>query len=254
MSDALGDPPASDPELGTRPVKAVLLDMGGVILDLGEARGLPWGELERRGREELLALVRETGGEVSEDDLDRLLFTPWRREYERRYQRGREARWKDHVARLARVTGSSAPLERLLRAWAGPYLDGLRAVSGAQEALARLVAGDLSLALVSNVPLPGRFFERVLESQGLAAFFASVHFSYDEGARKPGPVLVRRALEALEAEPEEAVLVGDRRSTDVAAGRAAGLPTIWVRSGDDEGPEPDATIGSVVDLPALLGV
>lgn len=242
------------PGLDPRAVRAVLLDMGGVILDLGEARGLPWGELERRGREELLTLLEETGGEASDDDLDRLLFTPWSREYGRRYRRGREAPWQRHAARLARGTGSSAPPEKLLGAWAGPYLEGLRAVSGAQEALARLVAGDFTLALVSNVPLPGRFFERVLEGQGVAAFFTSLHFSYDEGARKPGPALVQRALEALDARPEEAVLVGDRRSTDVAAGRAAGVATVWVRSPDDEGPEPDAVIGSVVELPALLGV
>lgn len=254
MSDGRGERSAPDPELDSRRVRAVLLDMGGVILDLGQARGLPWGELERRGREGLLSLLEETGGEAAEGDLDRLLFTPWRREHDRRYRRGREAPWQPHAARLGRGTGSSAPPDRLLAAWAGPYLDGLRAVSGAQEALARLVAGDLSLALVSNVPLPGRFFERVLEGQGLAAFFVSLHFSYDEGARKPGPVLVQRALEALDAAPEEAVLVGDRRSADVPAGRAAGLTTVWVRSPDDEGPEPDAVIGSAVELPALLGV
>lgn len=254
MSDGRGEGSASDPELDSRRVRAVLLDMGGVILDLGEGRGLPWGELERRGREELLSLLEESGGEAAEGDLDRLLFTPWRREYERRYRRGREAPWQPHAARLGRGTVCSASADELLAAWAGPYLNGLRALSGAQEALARLVAGDLSLALVSNVPLPGRFFERVLEGQGLAAFFASLHFSYDEGARKPGPALVRRALEAVDAAPEETVLVGDRRSADVAAGRAAGVATVWVRSPDDEGPEPDAVIGSAVELPALLGV
>lgn len=235
-------------------VRAVLLDLGGVVLDLGEARGLPWGELERRGREALLELLAESGGRASEDDLDRLLFTPWRRQYRRRYRRGREARWGPHVERLGRATGSTAPPERLLAAWAGPYLKGLRPLSGAQEALARLVSADLPLALVSNVPLPGRYFERSLEEQGLAAFFGSFHFSYDGAARKPGPRLVQAALEALDAAPDEAVLVGDRRSVDVAAARAAGVAAVWVRSADQDGPEPDAVIGSLVELPELLGV
>ncbi len=248
-------PAAADPEepdLGA--VEVVLLDMGGVILDLGEARGLPWGELDRRGRLELLELVRGTGGEADESALERLLFTPWRREYEARYRRGREAPWEPHVERLRRRTAAAAEARALLEAWAGPYLGGLRTVSGAVETLGRLVAAGLSLALVSNVPLPGRFFRRVLEAQGVSAFFDRLCFSYDEGARKPSPELPRRALEALGAEPSRAILVGDRRSSDVAAARATGLRAVWVRSPDEAGPAPDATIGSIVDLPELLGL
>jgi FMN phosphatase YigB (HAD superfamily) len=235
-------------------IHAVLLDMGGVVLDLGEGGGLPWGELERRGREELLARIEESGGRASEADLDRLLFTPWRRVHDRRYALGREAAWQPHVERLGRRTGAEVPPERLLAAWAGPYLGSLRTLSGVEETLARLVAADLALALVSNVPLPGRYFAQVLEAQGVASFFGSLHFSYDAGTRKPAPGLVRAALEALGAEPESALLVGDRRSTDVAAARAAEIATVWVESGDEEGPEPDAIIGSLAELPALLGI
>lgn len=252
VPDAPGAADPDEPELES--VDAVLLDMGGVVLDLGEARGLPWGELERRGRVELLDLIRESGGAADEAALERSLFAPWRREYEARYRRGREAPWEPHVERLRRWTGAGAEPGALLEAWAGPYLRGLRTVSGAQEALGRLVAADLSLGLVSNVPLPGRFFRRVLEEQGVAAFFDSLCFSYDEGVRKPSPQLPRRALEALGTEPSRAILVGDRRSADVAAARAAGLRSVWVRSADGQGPEPDATIGSIVELPALLGL
>jgi|GEM_PF-312995 len=240
-----------DPE-----IRAVLLDMGGVILDLGEARGLPWGELDRQGRVALLDRIREGGGTASADDLDRWLFTPWRRGYERRNQRGREESWGPHLARMQRLSGCRATRGSLLGAWAGPYLGGLRAVSGAQESLGRLVAADLRLGLVSNVPMPGSLYERVLAREGLAALFDALSFSYDRRARKPGPALVQRTVAVLEVEPSEAIMVGDRRSTDVAAGRAAGVRTVWVGAdgGDADGPEPDATIGSLVELPALLGL
>lgn len=235
-------------------VRTVLVGMGGVVLDLGEGGGLPWGELERRGREELLAAVQEGGGQVSEEDLDRLLFVPWRRGYERRYRLGREAPWYPHLARLRRVAGAQVSAGRLLSAWAGPYLRSLRPTSGAEEALARLAAADLSLALVSNVPMPGGLFEGVLETHGLDVFFQSLHFSYDAGTRKPAPGLVWAALDALGAEADSALLVGDRRSTDVAAGRAAEVATVWIESSDVDGPEPDATIGSLAELPSLLGL
>ena len=238
---------------GRTTLRAVLVDMGGVVLDLGEGGGRPWGDLDRRGREELLELVHETGGRASEEDLERWLLRPWRRGYDRRYRLGREAPLQPHFERLGRLSGSSAPPERLLAAWAGPYLRGLRPMSGAEDALARLAA-ELPLALVSNVPLPGRCFQEVLAEQGLAPHFRSLHFSYDAGGRKPGPQLVLAALASVEAPPEAAVLVGDRRSTDVAAGRAAGVATVWIRSADEAGPEPDADIGSLAELPALLGV
>lgn len=235
-------------------LQAVLLDMGGVILDLGEGGGRPWGELDARGRSELLELIRETGGRASGEDLQRCVFTPWLRVYERRYRLGREAPILPHFERLARVSGASAPPERLLGAWVGPYQRDLRTLSGVEDALARLAAAGLRLGLVSNVPLPGRFFEEVLAERALASCFRSLHFSYDDGTRKPGPRLVLSALKAVGAPPEAAVFVGDRRSTDVAAGRAAGTATVWVRTGDDHGPEPDAEIGSLAELPALLGL
>lgn len=238
---------------GRSVLRAVLVDMGGVVLDLGEGGGRPWGELERRGREELLELVQETGGRAAEEDLEPWVFTPWRRGYERRYRLGQEAPLLPHFERLGRLSGASAPPDRLLAAWAGPYLRGLRPASGAGDALARLAA-ELPLALVSNVPLPGRCFQEVLAGQGLAPHFRSLHFSYDAGGRKPGPLLVLGALASVEATPDAAVLVGDRRSTDVAAGRGAGVATVWVESADAAGPEPDAVIGSLVELPELLGL
>lgn len=253
------DAPFDDPEDDVE-IRAVLVDMGGVILDLGEARGLPWGELDRRGREALLERIREEDGArgpegpVTENDLDRLLFEPWRRGYARRRKLGREERWGPHLARLARRVGVRVPRGSLLEAWARPYLDGLQPLSGAEEVLARLTAADLKLALVSNVPLPGSFYRRVLGRQALAPYFQTLLFSYDQRARKPGPIMLQRALDRLGVEPDEAVMVGDRRSTDVRAGRAAGVRTVWVESPDADGPEPDAVIGSIVELPELLGL
>jgi FMN phosphatase YigB (HAD superfamily) len=64
--------------------------------------------------------------------------------------------------------------------------------------------------------------------------------------------MLRAAMRALGASPPEAVMVGDRRSVDVAAGRTAGVVTVWIRSEDGGGPDPDHEIASVGDLPELL--
>jgi FMN phosphatase YigB (HAD superfamily) len=118
--------------------------------------------------------------------------------------------------------------------------------------LAALGEAGLPLALVSNVALPGWLYARRLEAWGLAEHFRGLWFSYDAGSRKPAPHMLRTALSRLGVEPAAAVMVGDRRSTDVAAGHAAGTRTVWLRSRHAEGPEPDVTIDRLSELPAAL--
>ena len=48
-------------------VRAVLLDMGGVLLEMGNAQGMPAGKWDWRGREALLARLRQSGARLSED-------------------------------------------------------------------------------------------------------------------------------------------------------------------------------------------
>jgi HAD superfamily hydrolase (TIGR01509 family) len=234
----------------------VLLDMGGVLLEMHNESGLPEGEADAAGRAELLALLRERGGRAEEGDLDndleRLLFAPWRAEYRLRYECQREAEWGPHVERLIAATGARVSPDEVLAAWFRPYGEGLRPLPGAAETLRELHARGLALGLVSNVALPGELYRRRLATHGLADAFDALRFSCDEGSRKPAPAMLLSALSALGAAPAEAVMVGDRKKSDVAAGRAAGTRTVWLRSHHDEGPEPDATIDSLAELPAAL--
>lgn len=233
-------------------IEAVLLDMGGVLLSLDNARGLPDSRQDWRGREALLRVVRERGGRLRRDDLETVLFAPWRAEYARRYELGREARWEPHLAALRRKAGIRLRDLTLLGAWFRPYGEGLAPLPGAGAALHALREGGLRLALCSNVPLPGALYRELLERHDLAAPIESFHFSYDEGTRKPSPQMLRSALAALGVAAERALMVGDRRNSDVAAGRAAGVTTVWVRSEDGGGPEADHAIESLADLPGLV--
>jgi HAD superfamily hydrolase (TIGR01549 family) len=233
-------------------IRAVLFDMGGVLLSLQDARGLPDGRLDWRGRQALLSRIRSQGGRVRGADLERLLFAPWRRDYERRYELGREADWKPHLTRLRRHAGVRLHDATLLGEWFRPYGEGLAPCAGAAETLARLRHRHLRLAVVSNVPLPGVLYRRILERHGMAAAFDAFHFSYDGGSRKPSPAMVRRALSDLGVRAGSALMVGDRRGSDIAAGRSAGVGTVWLRSDDGGGPQPDHTIDHLSRLVDLL--
>jgi HAD superfamily hydrolase (TIGR01549 family) len=234
-------------------IRAVLFDMGGVLIGLQNARGLPDSRIDWRGREAMLSLIRGRGGRARERDLERLLFGPWRAEYERRYEIGREADWKPHLSRLRRHAGVRLHDATLLGAWFRPYGETLHALDGAVEVLRELKGRELRIGLVSNVPLPGVLYRRILARYGMARFIDTFHFSYDEGSRKPSPAMVRQALATLEVPAKAALMVGDRRSSDVAAGRAAGVETVWLRSEDGGGPAPAHTIDHLSELPAVAG-
>ena len=233
-------------------VRAVLLDMGGVLLEMGNPQGLPTGRLDFRGREAVLDLLRSRGARLRIEQLETLVFAPWRGEHERRSERGREADWHPHLSRLRRASGSRLRDLTLLAAWFAPYAETIAPNPAARETLDALLARGAKLALVSNAPLPGALYARLLARHDLARGFESLQWSYDAGSRKPSPAMLRAALSALGVTPGSAVMVGDRRGSDVAAGRAAGLRTVWLRSEDGGGPPPDRTIDRLVELPGVV--
>ena len=235
-------------------IQAVLLDMGGVILHMAHAHGFPVDRLDWRGRQAMLERMRSAGGKATLEDLERWVFAPWRARYESRQESGKEASWSPHLERLRQKAGIETPDFDLLRAWFRPYGERLEPLEGAATALRELESMNVGLALVSNVPLPGALYREILERYGLLSCFDNCLFSYDCGSRKPSPAMLRRALAAMAAKPGSAVMVGDRRDRDIAAGRSAGVQTVWIESEDGGGPNPDFTIGTLAELPELLRV
>jgi 5'-nucleotidase len=77
---------------------------------------------------------------------------------------------------------------------------------------------------------------------------------------KPNPLMMRSALNQLEAHSESTVMVGDRMDTDVIAGVEAGLRTILVLTGSTK-PEdiarypyrPTRVVDSIADVVSVVG-
>jgi phosphoglycolate phosphatase len=146
---------------------------------------------------------------------------------------------------------------RLYQAHADEHMTGLTVMlPGACEAILRLHAGGLPLAIVSQ-KLRYRV-EAVLEREQIRDCFAAVLGAEDVPAFKPDPGGLHIALERLQTAPEDAVYVGDT-TIDAAAAANAGLRFVAVLTGpttrDDFAPfTPQALLTSVADLPALLGM
>jgi NagD protein len=57
---------------------------------------------------------------------------------------------------------------------------------------------------------------------------------------KPNPLMIRSALNALDAHSEQTAMVGDRMDTDIVAGIEAGLETFLVLTGVTDRAEADS--------------
>jgi putative hydrolase of the HAD superfamily len=100
---------------------------------------------------------------------------------------------------------------------------------GTMEALERLKAAGLKLAIVSNA-------EGQIESDarryGLFPFFDVIIDSHVVGVAKPDPRIFHIALELLGVAPEEARFAGDIFSVDILGARAAGIEAALIDQHD----------------------
>jgi NagD protein len=71
------------------------------------------------------------------------------------------------------------------------------------------------------LPATGSVAALISRASGIAPYFVG----------KPNPLMMRSALNALEAHSESTTMIGDRMDTDVIAGIEAGMETILVLSG-----------------------
>lgn len=138
---------------------------------------------------------------------------------------------------------------------------------GAARAVARLNAAGIRTVLVTNQSWlsrpsgdPERYaavqarLAQLLAAEGgwLDAAYHCPHAPASCDCRKPQPGMLRRAARELRIELGQSVIIGDRDS-DLLAGRAAGIPSILVRTGEGGSAAADADI-VVDDLPAAVGL
>jgi putative hydrolase of the HAD superfamily len=122
--------------------------------------------------------------------------------------------------------------------------------------LERLAEEGLALGIVCDAGFTGGAVLRAfLAEQGLLPLFSGWGFSDEVGAYKPAPEIFAAALGMLDAEPAEAVHVGDLRRTDIAGARAHGMASVRYRGLADDpepGPEADFVIDDHRELPDIV--
>ncbi len=243
--------------------KAVLVDLGGVLVDVVLR---PWGT--REVAKEVHDLVRRAGEAIGVDRVERDVRAGWKAYGDWKAAEGRRAHpreishrefWEDLVAAdwpeqaRAVVADEAARLcERIDVATKdrSPKPDAL-------ETLRELAARGIPCGIVSNA-LAGASSRRLVREHGFEPYLAAQIYSDEAGVRKPNPEIFRMAAAALSVDLSECWYVGDQIDRDVLGGRRAHvgrvllLPSPSTGMGNDAVAEPDLVIQRPSDVLALL--
>ncbi len=125
---------------------------------------------------------------------------------------------------------------------------------GVAEGLQMLRDLGLRLACITNKP--DAFARPLLAAKGLGGYFDHTYGGDAFARKKPHPMPLLKACEALGSTPAHTLVVGDS-SNDAEAARAAGCPVVLVSYGYNHGEpvasaRPDAIVDRIDQIPALL--
>ena len=99
---------------------------------------------------------------------------------------------------------------------------------GAAEVV-RALAKKYPLTIISNGFKEVQYYK--FAHSGLADCFAYTLISEEVGINKPQPEIFRIALRLNGVNADEAVMIGDSYSSDIAGAKAAGIDQIWLHDG-----------------------
>jgi putative hydrolase of the HAD superfamily len=201
-------------------IEAVLLDVGGVFL------------LPDHGQ--MVAAFARAGVQVDEARLDQAHYAGVAALYD--FREGDREIWVAYNRAYANACGTPVDsvddaVEHLLNEFATGAVWS-RVVPGSVEALHRLAAHGVRLAIVSNAD--GNAEERLLEHRicqlgtGPGVEVDAVIDSEVVGVAKPDPRIFEIALERLDVAAAAAIHVGDTPGADVDGARAAGIRPVLI--------------------------
>jgi putative hydrolase of the HAD superfamily len=130
-----------------------------------------------------------------------------------------------------------------------PYLN-----PDARRVLQRLRERNKRIGLICNTGhTPGFVLRQFLRKEGVAKYFDLMLFSDEVGIRKPNSEIFQIAAKKMDAEPCEAIHVGDNLRSDVWGAKNAGFKAIYLstETGRDKIAESDP--GSLASLSRKFG-
>jgi putative hydrolase of the HAD superfamily len=162
----------------------------------------------------------------------------------------------EQIFALAEIPLGPAALDAYFAAWTPyTYTD-----PHSRNVFAELKERGIKVGVLSNTTWSREWHESIFERDGVLDLIDAAVYTSEIPWTKPHPEAFRAALRAVgDIEPRHAVFVGDRLFEDVYGAKAVGMRTVHIphsnllphERGHAEG-EPDATIQTLEELPALI--
>jgi len=175
------------------------------------------------------------------------------------YQRVLSGEWDIPTYRRAHLSAACEPwgepseaLQATQLRLRDEQLQRARFLEHATEILAELRAAGVRTALLTNGP--SAMQRHKVQALGLEAQLDAIAISGELGVAKPDPAAFAAALELIDCQASEAVMVGDHLDWDVRGALDAGLRgAVWVAGDDDREPPPRAVrVTRLREVPAAL--
>ena len=238
-------------------IRAVIFDLGGTLM---YERG-SWHSITAHADEALTNYLREQGMEIN--------LSTFPREFRRRLQKYFNQREKDMLETpytfVLRDVLKDKGYERCtgrhhtqrIGSSVCDHTNQLDIGRRYTATLKKLEADGYRLGLISNAG-DDKDVHQLARRMGISSFFDFIVTSAACSYRKPHPRIFELALSNWYFLPSEAVMVGDNLEADIRGAKNAGLYGIWIsrrageRTDDQMHIQPDASLTSLSELPALL--
>jgi putative hydrolase of the HAD superfamily len=237
-------------------LKLVLFDLGGTLINYDNS---PWPELGRLGCiEGANFLKKEMGLDISAEALNEKLHNAIGRMIESRGDDEVELDLVDMTTKTLAELGinlSDGFPEKFIGAYYKPIGEQITLFPYAGEILRKIKNAGMKIGLVSNTIFPAQYHRREMRSFGLLEYFDFTLFSSEEKIRKPGKRIYKKALSLGQANPEEAIFIGDRLKEDVQGPQSVGIKSILKYiDGRDYSPDtvPPGTIHELKELEKII--
>ena len=166
-------------------------------------------------------------------------YKPYNLELWRRYGRGEVTKEWLHLQRFLRPIEGLPVTDDNLRAMAHEMgIEFLRLTNKYfcllpdAKRVVKYLADKYPLTIISNGFKEVQYYK--FEHSGLAPYFTCTLISEEVGINKPQSGIFEIALERNDITADEAVMIGDSYSSDIAGAKAAGIDQIWIHAGETD--------------------
>jgi HAD superfamily hydrolase (TIGR01662 family) len=238
-------------------LRAVIFDLGGTLMYERES----WHVITPQGDDALAKYLIEQGMEINLSTFPMEFRRRLNQYFARREKDLLETTYTYVLLDLLKDKGYTNVPDEIIR----QALDSLFAITqnnwiledDAIPTLKKLEADGYRLGLISNAG-DDKDVQQLVQRFEIASYFDFIVTSAAYSYRKPHRRIFELAIANWYFLPSESVMVGDNLDADIGGAKNAGLYAVWIsrRAGssseDQPRVQPDASIATLAELPALL--